>query len=232
MMPNTLNIKNLEILYTQIHSEGIKALRSGTEAIDPYLQQQSDDQRRGMALIVNLDGLISKGYNLLVNDLKAVEPGQYYYPQTDIHMTVLDLISASPQFSMNEIMLNKVIEIIHSSVNHVAAFEIEFHGIILSNGAILIKGYYHEGLSEIRNNIRRFAALSGFDLKERYQSISAHVTIARFKAQVENCEGFIQKIEDYRDFQVGVVRVNQMELVIHDWYNSQKNEIQKFILKK
>ena len=223
--------KDLDALYAHIHSEGVKALQGGMESIDHNLQHLERDNRRGLALLVNLNGLISNNFGLLMKEMKAIEPRQCYYPETDLHMTVLDLISASTHFHVDEAMKNKVMQIINFATLDVKPFEIEFRGMIVSNGAILMKGYYREGLSELRGNIRRFATQYGFELKERYQSISAHVTIGRFISKLENHEQFIRKIDAYQDFKIGVIEVNQLELVVHDWYNSRKNKLQKFLLK-
>jgi 2'-5' RNA ligase len=224
-------IKSIDTLYSNIHAEGVKALRDGKENIDYYLRRMEQDSRRGLALLVNLSGHISNNFGFLVKEMKAIEPKQYYYPETDLHMTVLDLISASANCHIDEDLKNKAMQIINFAILDSKPFEIEFRGIVLSNGAILIKGYYSEGLSELRDNIRRLAPQYDFELKERYQSISAHVTIGRFASKLENPEIFIRKIEAYRDYPIGVIQVNQLELVIHDWYNSRKNVLQKFFLK-
>jgi 2'-5' RNA ligase len=110
-------------------------------------------------------------------------------------------------------------------------FNISFKGIIVSNDAILAKGYYHEGLLKLRDKIRKIATERGFDLKERYQSISAHATIERFMTNVSNSEQLLARVQNYHDFEIGTIRVNELELVIHDWYHSQKEEIRKFILR-
>ncbi len=230
MTTNEQIARDLDTLYTTIHSEGVKALRGGKENLDHHLQNVERDSRRGLTLLVNLNGLMSENYGLLVKEMRGVEPRQYYYPETDLHVTVLTLISAGAHFHSNEVINDKIMQIINFATLNVKPFEIEFRGIILSNGAIIIKGYYQEGLHELRDNIRRFATQYGFKPKERYQSISAHVTFGRFVSKLENRNKFLKKIETYQDFKIGAVQVEQMELVIHDWYNSRKNVLQKFHL--
>ena len=77
--------KDLDVLYANIHSEGVKALQDGMENIDYYLQHMERDSRQGLALLVNLNGLISNNFTLLVKEMKAIELRQYYYPETDLH---------------------------------------------------------------------------------------------------------------------------------------------------
>jgi hypothetical protein len=223
-------IKDLDALYAKIHSDGQKAIRNGMELIDPYLQQKDQDQRRGLALLANPKGPIPKNLGMLLNEMKAIEPVQYYYPETDFHVTVMDLISANLQFTADETLIQKANQIIETAITGMAPFDIHFKGIIVSNGAILAKGYYNGGLPQLRDKIRKIAAEYDFNLEERYQSISAHVTIARFISKAVSSELLLAKIGDYHDFEIGVTRVNDLELVIHDWYNSRKNVIRKFIL--
>ena len=60
------------------------------------------------------------------------------------------MISVTNRFHVDGAVKNKVMQIIKFVILDVKPFEIEFRGLIVSNGAILIKGYYREGLSELR----------------------------------------------------------------------------------
>ena len=164
--------------------------------------------------------------------MAAVEPEQYYYPEADFHVTIMDLISANVQFTADENTMKAAREIVENALTGIASFDIHFQGIVASNGAILAKGYYHEGLMPIRDRIRRTAIERGFDLKERYQSISAHTTIARFRSKISNSDQLLSLIEDYRNVEIGTVRVNELALMVHDWYHHRKTEIHKFFLNR
>lgn len=224
-------MKDLDILYARINSEGKNAIQNGEESIDPYLLHMEQDKRRGLVLLVNVHGQIAGNLSKVEKEIKAIEPQQYYYPDTDLHVTIIDLISASIEFTRDEAVINKSIKIIENAIIGIKPFEIQFKGIIVSNGAILVKGYYSEELPQLRGKLRKIAIERDFDLKERYQSISAHTTIGRFMTKISNNGQFLERIREYHDFEIGTIRVNELELVIHDWYNSQKEEIKKFILR-
>ncbi|HBF34779.1 TPA: hypothetical protein DDW35_09470, partial [Candidatus Sumerlaeota bacterium] len=47
---------------------------------------------------------------------------------------------------------------------------------------------------------------------------------------VSNREQLLAKIQEYHDFEIGTIRVDEIDLVIHDCYHRRKEEIQKFVL--
>jgi 2'-5' RNA ligase len=224
-------IKDLDILYSKINSEGKVAIVDGQELVDPLLYNIGQDKRIGLTLLISIQGKITQDFKTLEEKIATIEQEQYFYPETDLHVTVLDLISAREDFTRDESVINQSIELIEKAVIGLAPFDIRFKGIIVSNGAILAKGYYSNGLPQLRDKIREIALERGFNLKERYQSISAHSTIVRFKSNLRNREQLLATVQNCYDLDIGVIRVRELELVIHNWYHSKKEMVRKFRLK-
>ncbi len=215
-------IRELENLYTQINSKGKIAIRSGAEKIDPTLQDIRNDGRRGLSLLINIPDSITEAIQMIQNEIHRIEPDQYFYPKDDLHLTVLTFISAVENFWIGEDSIERYRQLIQKAIKGIRPFSIKYQGIILSEAAIMMKGYYERELQSLRDKLRINAAKADIILKERYQSISAHSTIVRFQKNLQNKNRLLAIIEEYQNYYFGTVNVAELDLVVHDWYNSKK----------
>ncbi len=222
--------KALEALYLRINAAGKEAILNRKENIDPVLNNLEQDQRFGLSLLITIKGKIVENFKFLMEEVKKTEPEQYFYPESDLHITILDLISANEGYQRDDYIIGRSVKIIEKAINGLPPFEIKFKGIIFSNAAILAKGYYDFELQLIRERMRKIALENDIDFKERYQSISAHSTIVRFNKSLQNREKLAAIIQKYNNFDIGFMKVNQLDLVVHDWYNRKKEGVGKFIL--
>jgi 2'-5' RNA ligase len=222
---------NLELLYSKINAEGIAAISNGQERIDPILNHLELDKRLGLTLLISIRGKIAENFWTLEEELRKIEPEQYYYPEHDLHLTVIDLISANENFIRDDDIISQFEKLVENATDKLPPFDINFQGIIISNAAVLAKGYYRHGLTQLRERIRKNAIDQRIDLQERYQSISAHSTIVRFKSNLRHREELLTVAQKYHQIDLGSLQVNQLDLVIHDWYNRKKETIRSFILK-
>lgn len=224
-------VKELTSLYSQINLAGMKAILNGQEKPDPILNNLEQDQRLGLALIITLTGSITERFQFLMEQIGRIEPEQYYYPVSDLHLTILEFVSAHEDFRRDEAVLDKSGRVVEQAIHGLPPFAINFNGIIASNAAIIVKGYYKSGLLQLRERIRKIAPEHGIHLQERYQSISAHSTMVRFKKNLQNRAELLGIVQKYSEFDIGTSNVNEIELTVHDWYNRKKEGIRKFILR-
>lgn len=223
--------KKLRDLYQTINNEGQEALLKGEEKIDFILQNGQEDKRRGLTLLIKVKNPVAEKIAYLMEKIRSIEGNQYFYPVSDLHVTVLTFLSGRENFILEEEIKRKSLQIVEKAVLALPPFELEFRGIAVTNAAILAKGYYKSGLSSLRDRIRELAIENDFPLRERYQTISGHSTIVRFKNPLQKREKFLALIQEYQDFNLGVMEVDCLKLVVHDWYNSQKETIREFRLK-
>ena len=87
---------DLTAKYQAINQRGTELLLAGGD-IDPWLSDRAADRRRGLSLIFTLPAHVSRNISFALGKLREVEPGQYYYPAQDMHVTVIDLIRATPR---------------------------------------------------------------------------------------------------------------------------------------
>ena len=222
--------QQLEELYSRIHTESCGSIIKDGVRPDHFLRHPGTDRRFGLTLLIEIEHLIAESMCAIGEEIKIIEPEQYDYPSTDLHITVLDLIGAHENFICNETQMNVFHSIIEEVVNKVAPFEIEFKGIILSPTGVLVKGFYREGLPVLRDMIRHEARNRRLDLQERYQSISAHVSLMRFSTFLGNRTRLLQFMEKNRERSIGGMTVRGCTMVIHDWYNRRRAVVGRFML--
>ncbi|HBF34778.1 TPA: hypothetical protein DDW35_09465, partial [Candidatus Sumerlaeota bacterium] len=150
-------MNDLELLYASIESKGRAAIQSGNEFIDENLNHMEQDHRLALTLLISLRGPIVNKLRLLEQEIRAVEPQQYYYPDADMHVTLIELICSTPTFTRDEAVIQQGVEIIEEAIRNLEPFDIAFNGIIASNGAILARGYYQDGVLALRESVRKVA---------------------------------------------------------------------------
>ncbi|WP_378956485.1 2'-5' RNA ligase family protein [Pelosinus sp. sgz500959] len=222
--------EELDGLYNRIHFKGEGAIRNKQEVIDQFLNNMGEDKRFGLTLQINIQGATNDLYKDIIKQIKKIEPDLYFYPDSDLHITVLEVISGNSEFEKDDAQNNKMIELIENALSSIIKFDIEFKGLIVSDAAVLGKGYYRQGLNQIRNKIRELSREENIDVEQRYQRTSAHFTGIRFKSPLKNRSQLLDIVQKYNVAEIGRFRVNELELVIHDWYNRRKEVIKTFTL--
>ncbi|MCV2483450.1 AKAP7 2'5' RNA ligase-like domain-containing protein [Flavobacterium sp. SH_e] len=211
---------NLTEHYNQLYKTSSEAISTGKYAIDTELKNESDS-RFGITLLIRPNDEIKANIQTFINELKKAEPEQYFYPDSDIHITVISIISCSENFTLNQISPNEYIEIICRSLVDVDKIKIHFKGITASPSALMIQGFpSDETLNNLRNRLRENFKNSGLQqsIDSRYTISAAHSTIMRFQEKLQNPKKLIEIAEKFRDYDFGEFDVKNLELVYNDWY--------------
>jgi 2'-5' RNA ligase len=216
---------NLQEHYDQLYKTAKEAILEGKYSIDSHIKNESDS-RFGITLLIRPSEQIKSEIQLLLYDLRKAEPEQYFYPDSDIHITVMSIISCSEEFTLNQISPNDYIEIICKSLVEVDKIKIQFKGITASSSAIMIQGFpTDETLNKLRNKLRENFKNSGLqqNIDSRYTISAAHATVMRFQDQLQDPKKLIEISEKYRDYDFGEFEVKNIELVYNDWYQRKSN---------
>jgi hypothetical protein len=210
-------------LYDSIRERGLERLRSGDALIDGWLGGKERDPRRGLSLIIPLKRALVP-YGRLVEAFSSIDPGQYYYPTEDLHITIFDFLRARPGYVGDGRSEGAFLAVAGEVLASFGPFPIEMRGVAFSQEAGLIAGYDSDALVAVRASIRKLMADRGLANDERYESRSAHATFVRFKRAPSNPSALCETIIRMRDFELGAVTVDSAELVEHDWYNSSRTK--------
>lgn len=218
---------NLTEHYNQLYKTSSEAISAGKYSIDSEIKNETDS-RFGITLLIRPSDEIKENIQLFINELKKAEPEQYYYPDSDIHITVMSIISCSTAFQLNQIAPNDYIQLICKSMVDADKIKIHFKGVTASTSALMIQGFpTDETLNNFRNKLRENFKSSDLlqTIDSRYTISTAHSTVIRFQEPLHDPKKLIQIADKFRDYDFGEFEVNNIELVYNDWYQ-RKNTTQ------
>ncbi|RDB05177.1 2'-5' RNA ligase family protein [Runella aurantiaca] len=211
---------DLEQHYHQLWTRSVQQFESGHFEYDPMIDAHVDS-RRGITLLARPPLNVRTAIETMLSDLKASEPEQYYYPITDIHLTVLSIISCYENFSLSLIDTAQYAALVQEVIDAQKSFKIQFRGITASPSCLLIQGFPLDNvLKKIRNGLRQRFQNAGLQhsIDKRYAIQTAHSTVVRFRKPFMHPGAFLQKVKTYREVDFGTFDVNELELVFNDWY--------------
>lgn len=218
---------NLLEHYNQLYTKSSRAILEGKYNLDSKINDASDS-RFGITLLIRPSDEIKAQIQLFLDELREIDSQQYYYPNSDIHITLMSIISCYESFTLDKIRTEEYIEIIQKSLLDVDKITIEFKGITASSSAIMIQGFpTDESLNNLRDKLRENFKKSTLQqsIDSRYAIATAHSTVLRFQEKLENPEKLMGVAEKFRDFDFGEFTVDKLELVYNDWYQRESNTI-------
>jgi 2'-5' RNA ligase len=213
--------------YQQLWDDAIDHVRQGQIVIDPLLARREADRRRCLTVLIRPSAAVQSAVTAFLNELRGVDPEQYYYDISQLHVTVLSLFTATLDYTRLFARYDDYLKAVQAVLAQQApAFEIEFTGVTLSREAILIQGYPDNSvLNDLREALRR--ELRARDLTEgldgRYLLQTAHMTVVKFRAPLRHSGLFCQVLAKYRDHGFAQTRVQELQLVRNDWYMSRQS---------
>ncbi|RDC55493.1 mutarotase [Pedobacter chinensis] len=214
---------NLAEHYNKLYTESITKISTGNYEIDHLIDDQTD-KRFGITLLIRPDESTKANIQQFLDKARAIDPNQYFYKNSDLHITVMSVISCYDGFDLADINTEEYIQLIDKVLAKHSTFKIQFRGLTASPSCILIQGFLTEALNEIRNDLR--FTFKNSDLQQsidkRYAIQTAHSTIIRFRTELQNKNALLELIEKYRDFDFGTFEVNKIELVYNDWYQREQ----------
>jgi 2'-5' RNA ligase len=219
--------------YNKLYNNSINTIQSKGCETD-HLINGANDKRFGITLVIRPPLQVKIKIQEFLSELNKIDSSQYYYPNSDIHITVMSIISCYNNFALEKIDVSKYINIIEESIQNIEKFNILFKGITASPSCIMVQGFLKENMLEnLRNNLRTNFHNSYLEqtIDKRYAIQTAHSTIIRFQNQLTSKNEYLNLIEKYRDFDFGEFKVDEIELVFNDWYQRKKS-VQKLHLFK
>lgn len=206
--------------YDEMWQNGHKEIVAG----HVYCDEQIDslfDERFGITLLARPEKKVIEEIQGFYAGIQEIEADQYFYPPSDLHMTVLSIISCYAGFKLEQIVPEQYMEIIASVLNQISSFRIKFDGITLTNSAVLIQGFPVDSTLEVlRDRIRSSFKSSKLEhsIDARYRLQTAHLTAIRFKKPLQNRTLFLEKLQQYRNYSFGSSEITRLDLVYNDWY--------------
>lgn len=217
---------NSELLqfYNLLYDQSINKIKDGDILLDEMIDNNKD-RRRGLTLLIRPDLNVTEKINRFQKEIKRIDEHQYYQPISDIHLTVLSIISCYEGFKLTDVAIQEYVQIITESIKGIGRIKLNFNGITTSQEAVMIQGFpVDEELDILRNRLRKNFARTNLQqsIDSRYKLSTAHVTAIRFRKMLECSERFAEMLQRYREANFGEMHVKSLDLVYNDWYQSRK----------
>ena len=218
--------------YNQLYKNSIAKIASDTYEIDPLINSDNDD-RFGLSLIIRPSLAVKNEIQKFLHEIQNIEPHQYYYPNSDIHITVISVISCYSGLKLSQIKVSEYIKLIENSLNNIQNLTIRLNGVTASPSCIMLQGF----INNTTLNDMRVALRKGFksapleqSMDERYLIQTAHATVFRFKTELQQKKKFLEVVQKYRDYDFGTFDVDEIELVYNNWYHQERlvNKLHRF----
>lgn len=194
---------------------------------DPQLKS-TDDSRYGITLLARPSEQVKQQIQHHLADLIQLEPAQYYYPASDLHLTVLSLISCYAGFALSQIDTASYVELVKVVIKNTGPLRLHFQGITASPSCVLVQGFFDDQeLNQLREKLRLAFQQSPLQhsIDQRYAIQTAHMTVLRFTQPPAEPELFLQKIKALTSVDFGSCLIEELELVGNDWYQRQQNTV-------
>lgn len=216
-------MRNIEQVYNEMWDNAEQKINNHQYEIDSLIGS-ADDNRHGLTVLSYLkktEGDVSSKIMAFIKELAALEPEQYYYPEDELHLTLLSVVSCIEGFNLSNVDIPAYTTLFTETINSVEPLDIQCYGITASPGCILIQGFpVDDQLQVLREKLRTAFQASSLHttMDSRYKLTTAHSTIARFQAPLRDSKKLLNFLSDYRTYDFGTYRINQLDLVFNNWY--------------
>jgi len=211
--------------YEYLWKKGLQAYKNMDFEIDTNLMDKSQDKRLGITLIIRNGFPSNDAFKQFYILLRHIDPYQHYYENTELHITVLNIVEMSKDFQLSHYPIDKYISILQEIFYNLKSFPINYCGVCGSPGAVIIQGYDRENrLNMLRDKIRIAFRDSGLpnSIDVRYKAIASHLTLMRFRTQPFDIGKLWSLIVENRNVDFGASTISNIELVCADWYMSRE----------
>lgn len=176
-------------------AEGIRvddALR--TEMITP-----GSDERCGVNIVARPNGITLKVIREIQERLRSVEPSQYYYPSSDLHLTYLEVCHSRGQREVDEVA-PQVVDACDVIARATPKALLTLPKLVMDPGGCALNFVPgNDSLQRGRERLRNGIARRGIAIDARYVALSAHVTFMRYIAPLaeptRTWVGMLEQIE-------------------------------------
>lgn len=215
----SFGVMKLKEHYNELYINALQKIVSDQYETDDLIASPADN-RFGLTLLIRPGDEVKKRIRTFLEELKTIDPNQYFYPDADIHLTVMSIVSCYDGFKLTQVDKEAYIEVILASLPRGENLEVKFEGITASPSCVMVCGFANHYLDELRNNLRinfRNSALEQ-SIDKRYSIRTAHSTVIRFKNRLRRKNDWLKILETYRQFHFGSFTPDSIELVFNDWY--------------
>lgn len=218
-------MKHAKTIYDELWDETRPLFQQDDHETDPLISDPND-LRRGLTVRAGLNPEVISKVEVFTDALRDFAPDQYFTPATDLHLTLLTIVSCHTGFNLNASLEKSYIEIISKCIQGIPPPRIKFSGVTASPSCVLLQGYPESNsLAELRNRLREQFKASALphSIDSRYPIKTAHSTIMRFRKPQSALSELTRFLSKNRNRDFGIQDMQEIELVCNDWYHRKAN---------
>jgi 2'-5' RNA ligase len=213
-------MSDIQKTYDDMWENAIQCIKNDKYEVDSSINS-SEDTRRGVTVLSYLPKALGVAISELLDELKGIEPEQYYYPTNELHLTILSIITCVKDFKLSDIDVKAYSDAFEQTVKNIGPIKIRYSGITASPSCILVQGFPdNDQLNLLRDKLRSSFKKSNLytTIDLRYEISTAHSTVVRFRSPLRNGDALIEVLSKYRAIDFGTHVVDRLDLVFNDWY--------------
>ncbi len=138
-------------IYDALWQQAMAHYAEGRVEINPYLADPQSDRRLGVTVIARPSSEVIERLMTFICGMAEMEPEQYFYQATDLHVTILSLFTATEQWEPHFARLSDYLDACAEVLSQTERFTVEFRDVTAAPGAILCQGF---PCDESRNTLR------------------------------------------------------------------------------
>lgn len=224
---------NFNNIYDEIRDRNIKNINESGISYDKLLLDKYDNR-----YCVSFTGIVKTLYTnnifslllrelspLLINDISYVynTPSiQNQHFQANLHHTLMQIINFNNYDKYEKYFtdnLERYQNVFSDFINIFKNMKIILYGVIMTEHAIILKGYPDKDINVYRDMIRDKLIDENLILKEPYKSNTCHITLFRFTGEKNREE--IQSLQNickkFNHIYLGSVLIDKYRLGSHTW---------------
>lgn len=219
----THDLHTARAVYARLWADAQAQFATGTVKTDPYLDRRESDTRRGLTLVLRPDGEAKARITAALDELGDLAPGQYRYHPDELHITVLSVISAALNANLDAAPVDAFHAAFAAALADVAPFAVRMTGISAAPDAVFVYGESDgDALNLLRERVRESLRAAGLaeHLERRYRSVTAHMTVLRFRSTPAQLPALVDYLTQHQGHDLGAFTARQIDFVSNDWYMS------------
>lgn len=100
---------NLKEHHNKLYQDSIQKTQLDSDQVD-LLIDSDNDKRFGITLVLRSDNPVKVNIQRFLSARRAVESNQYFYPDSDLHVRVMSIISCYDGFNLSQIRFDDYVE--------------------------------------------------------------------------------------------------------------------------
>ncbi|MEO1654836.1 MAG: mutarotase, partial [Bacteroidota bacterium] len=191
---------DLRLIYDELYQSALKQVKSDNFTLDQKIDDPLDN-RYGLTLLIRPSAPVKARIQPVIAAFKALDSSQFYYLDSEIHVTILSIVSCEADFDLSKINLPDYLDILKASLKDSDPFALSFRGLTASPSVIMVQGFtQNNALELIRDRLRKAFKSSGLysTIDKRYPIKTAHSSIIRFRKAPTQKLAFLKLLEKYR----------------------------------